>query len=142
MQFRERRRVIQVIRTIYDPAIKRGRSELVGRIDKERPAVDGALRAACSEAEIAEVEAFLAQRSELLSREAVREAALSLAGHMRLAESYFRTGGDGGDGAAAAEILDAWEDLKKAIHKAGFRKDKHAPRRPRRADGHARQGRA
>ncbi|MEW5728373.1 MAG: hypothetical protein AB1918_11160 [Pseudomonadota bacterium] len=137
--------MIQVIRTIYDPSIKRGRAELVGRIDKTRPAVDGALRAACSAEELVEIEDFLARRSELLSREATREAALSLAGHMRLAEAYFRDAGDGGDGGedggAAAEILAAWDDLKKALHKAGFRKDKHAPRRPRRADGHARQGR-
>ena len=46
MQFRQRRRVIQVIRTVYDSAIKRGRSELVGRLDCDDPVVDDALRAA------------------------------------------------------------------------------------------------
>lgn len=125
MQFRERAKVIQVIRTVYDPAIKRGRAEVVARLNKDEPVLDQTLRGACSPAEVSEVEAFLAARAELLSREATRDAAEDLAAQMRQAESYFRAGPDAGAGALAAEIFTAWDDLKKALHKAGFRKDKH-----------------
>lgn len=125
MQFRERSKVIQVIRTVYDPAIKRGRAEVVARLSKDAPALDESVRSACSPEELAEVEAFLAARADVLSREATKEAAEGLAAQMRMAESFFRTGPNGVSGTVAVEILTAWEDLKKAMHKAGFRKDKH-----------------
>jgi hypothetical protein len=125
MQFRERAKVIQVIRTVYDPAIKRGRAEVVARLNKDEPVVDHVLRGACSPAELSEVEAFLASRAEVMSREATRDAAEELAAQMRQAESHFRGNTDQLSGTLAAEIFTAWEDLKKAMHKAGFRKDKH-----------------
>ena len=67
MQFRERSRVIQVIRTVYDPAIKRGRAELVARLDKDNPEIDDDVRRSCSPAELTELEEFLAARNALLS---------------------------------------------------------------------------
>ncbi|MBC7908244.1 MAG: hypothetical protein H7Y60_16065 [Rhodospirillaceae bacterium] len=125
MQFRERSRVIQVIRTIYDPAIKRGRAEVVARLDKDDPQLDDDVRSACSPDELAEVETFLTERAEMMSREATRDAAEDLAARMRMAEAYFRSGPDGIAGTLAAEIFTAWDDLKKAMHRAGFRKEKH-----------------
>lgn len=124
MQFRERSRVIQVIRTVYDPAIKRGRAEVVARLNKDEPVLDEDIRKACSPDELAEVEAFLATRLALMSQETTRAAAEGLAAHMRLAESFFRSGPNGTAGMVAADIYTAWEDLKKAMHKAGFRKGK------------------
>lgn len=124
MQFRERSRVIQVIRTIYDPAIKRGRAEVVARLDKDAPVLDDDIRNACSPAELAELEDFLAARTALMSQETTRAAAESLAAQMRQAEAFFRTGPNGTAGLVAADIYTAWEDLKKAMHKAGFRKAK------------------
>lgn len=124
MQFRERSRVIQVIRTVYDPAIKRGRAEVVARLDKDAPEIDESVRRACSPAELVELQDFLAARSALLSRETTRLAAEGLAAQMRLAEAFFRTGPNGTAGLIAADIHTAWEDLKKALHKAGFRKAK------------------
>lgn len=124
MQFRERSRVIQVIRTVYDPAIKRGRAEVVARLDKDNPEIDDDVRHSCSPAELAELEEFLAARNALLSRETTRAAAETLAAQMRLAEAFFRTGPNGTAGMVAADIYTAWEDLKKSMHKAGFRKAK------------------
>lgn len=124
MQFRERSRVIQVIRTVYDPAIKRGRAEVVARLDKDNPEIDETVRRACSPAELAELEEFLATRNALLNRETTRAAAQSLAAQMRLAEAFFRTGPNGVAGITAADIYTAWDDLKKAMHKAGYRKAK------------------
>lgn len=124
MQFRERSRVIQVIRTVYDPAIKRGRAEVVARLDKDAPEIDETVRMACSPAELAELETFLATRNALMNRETTRQAAETLAAQMRQAEAFFRTGPNGTAGMVAADIYTAWEDLKKALHKAGFRKAK------------------
>lgn len=124
MQFRERAKVIQLIRTVYDPAIKRGRAEVVGRMDKTTPVIDAALRQACSPAELAEIEAYLAERAVSLTSEATRNAAEALPAQMRLAESYFTQLGDELAGSLAADIFAAWEDLKKALHKGGFRRDK------------------
>lgn len=122
MQFRERSQVIQLIRTVYDPKIKRGRSELVGRIDKQAARIDDALLATCTSDEIREIETFLAARSALLSHGATRDSAAALASQMRLAESYFRSPGGADQAQLAAEIHTAWDDLKKAMHKAGLRK--------------------
>ena len=124
MQFRERAKVIQLIRTVYDPAIKRGRAELVGKMDKDNPVLDDLLRCACSPAELVEVEAYLAERAQNLSREAVAQAARELPARMRMAEQYFRQGDDVLAGSVAADIFAAWDDLKKALHKGGFRKEK------------------
>jgi hypothetical protein len=126
MQFRERRRVIQVIRTVYDPRIKRGRSEVVGNIDRDAPLLDDALRAACSDAETAEVEAYIAILKDEQSRQAAAEAAAALPAQMRLSEGWLRLADGKEDvGPLAAEIWTAWEDLSKALHKAGVGKSKH-----------------
>jgi hypothetical protein len=126
MQFRERRRVIQVIRTVYDPRIKRGRSEVVGNIDRDVPLLDDALRTACSDAETAEVEAYIAILKDEQSRQAAAEAATALPAQMRLAEGWLRLADGKEDvGPLAAEIWTAWEDLSKALHKAGVGKSKH-----------------
>ena len=122
MQFRERRQVIQLIRTVYDPEIKRGRSELVGRIDKDAPEIGEELRSICSAEEIREIEDFLEARTAQLSMGAIRDSVTDLARHMRLAESYSRNSPDPDAARLAAEIFTAWDDLKKAIHKAGYRK--------------------
>lgn len=116
MQFRERRRVIQVIRTTYDPALKRGRSTLLGTLDKAAPAVTEALRAACTAEELEEVVRHLDGRHGA--------GADSLPERMRTAAAYFRTHHDAAALAYAAEIRGAWEELKEAMREAGFSKDK------------------
>ena len=65
MQFRERRRVIQIIRTITS-ALKRGRSEVVGKIDKDAPVISEKLRKSCSTEELAEIQTWLAERETAL----------------------------------------------------------------------------
>jgi len=125
MQFRERRRVIQVIRTVYDPAIKRGKSEVVGRLVQDAPVIDDELRQACTAEELCEVEAFLVQLQARQSREGATEAAAGLPAQMRLAESWFRNHADGTAAALAAEVWTAWDDLSKALKKTGAAKTKH-----------------
>jgi len=126
MQFRERRRVIQVIRTVYDPRIKRGRSEVVGCVDRDSPQLDDALRAACTAEESAEIESYIAILKDERSRQAAAEAASGLPARMRQAEAWLRQADGIQDvGPLAAEIWTAWEDLSKALHKAGVGKSKH-----------------
>ncbi|EWY37891.1 hypothetical protein N825_15935 [Skermanella stibiiresistens SB22] len=131
MQFRERRRVIQVIRTVYDPAVKRGRSEVVGKIDKDALGVPEKLRKACTQAELTEIEDWLARRETTLRTETIRDDTGALSERMRHAADYFRehaTGSTGDEQAAvhAADIWLAWDDLKKAMRKAGYPQSKLA----------------
>lgn len=125
MQFRERRKVIQVIRTVYDPAIKRGKSEVVGCLDREAPVIDAALRAACSPEEAAEIERFLDLHQARQSREDAKEAAEALPAQMRLAEAWFRDHAGAESARLAAEVWTAWGDLSKALRKTGAGKTKH-----------------
>lgn len=124
MQFRERRRVIQVIRTTYDPEVKRGRSEVLGKIDKAAPAVTDKLNKACTLEELAEITAYLANRQNLLRNEAVRAGAETLPAQMRAAAEYFRTHRDEEAKDFAVDIRAAWDELKAALRKAGFAKGK------------------
>ncbi|HYH18022.1 MAG TPA: hypothetical protein VD995_05335 [Azospirillum sp.] len=131
MQFRERRRVIQVIRTVYDPGLKRGRSEVVGTLDKAAPAVTEALRAACTAEELEEVGAYLRARLNTQRGAAVRAGAETLPEQMRKAAEYFRTHQDEEALAFAAEIRAAWEPLKEAMRDAGFSKSKVKQGKPK-----------
>ncbi|CAO3372704.1 hypothetical protein [Azospirillum argentinense] len=124
MQFRERRRVIQVIRTVYDPALKRGRSELVGKIDKAAPAVTDKLQRSCTPEELSDILTYLADRHNRLRNEAVRAGAETLPAQMREAAEYFRTHRDDDARAFATDIRLAWEELKTALRDAGFSKSK------------------
>lgn len=124
MQFRERRRVIQVIRTVYDPDLKRGRSELVGKIDKAAPVITDKLQRSCTPEELSEVLTYLDGRHNRLRNEAVRAGAETLPAQMREAAEYFRTHRDDDARAFATEIRLAWEELKTALRESGFSKSK------------------
>lgn len=124
MQFRERRRVIQVIRTTYDPELKRGRSEVVGKIDKTTPAITEKLLKTCTAEELAEVEQYLSSRTSTLRSEAVRAGAETLPQQMREAAEYFRSHRDDEAKRFAQEIREAWDDLKSAMRKSGFSRSK------------------
>lgn len=124
MQFRERRRVIQVIRTTYDPELKRGRSEVVGKIDKAAPAITDKLHKTCSPEELSEIATYLTNRQNMLRTEAVRAGAETLPAQMRAAAEYFRTHRDEEAKDFAVEIRAAWDELKSALRKAGFSKGK------------------
>ncbi|HYG89516.1 MAG TPA: hypothetical protein VD978_25045 [Azospirillum sp.] len=124
MQFRERRRVIQVIRTTYDPGLKRGRSELVGKLDKGSPEISEKLQNACTPAELAEIADYLSGRRETQRTAAVRTGAEALPDQMRKAAEYFQTHQDDKALVFATEIRAAWDELKAAMRKAGFSKSK------------------
>lgn len=134
MQFRERRRVIQVIRTVYDPDLKRGRSELVGKIDKAAPVVTDRLQKSCTAEELSEILTYLDDRHNRLRNEAVRAGAETLPAQMREAAEYFRTHRDDDARAFATEIRLAWEELKTALRDSGFSKNKLLKKAAERAE--------
>ncbi len=134
MQFRERRRVIQVIRTVYDPDLKRGRSELVGKIDKAVPVVTDRLQKSCTAEELSEILTYLDDRHNRLRNEAVRAGAETLPAQMREAAEYFRTHRDDDARAFAREIRLAWEELKTALRDSGFSRNKLLKKATERAE--------
>lgn len=117
MQFRERRKVIQVIRTTYDPELKRGRAEVVGKIDKSDLQITEKLQKNCGAEELAEVTAWLAQRAAEQRDAAVRAGAETLPAQMRAAAEYFRNSADAEAQRFADEIRAAWDELKTALRR-------------------------
>ena len=65
MHFRQRNNVIQIIRTVYDPETKKGKNEIVGRMNRTRPEISDDLRRALTAEEIREVENWLDGRLRL-----------------------------------------------------------------------------
>lgn len=129
MQFRERRRVIQIIRTVYDPELKRGKSVVIGKIDKFNPEISSELKETCSEAEIKEITTWLDQHLANKKHENIRADTFDLPRQMRQAADYFEHFQEEDDEVAelAAEIYDSWTILKKSLRKAGLTKSKIAP---------------
>jgi hypothetical protein len=120
MHFRPRGKHIQVIRTTYDAGTQRGKSTIVGRINRSDLKVDSDLRKACSAEELREVEAWLKSysKTELLKQEyAVR----TLPEQCELAAQWI--GGAKGEDAAmaAAELVSAMGKLRQALKRAGFK---------------------
>ena len=59
MHFRERDQVVQIIRTKYDAALKKGKNEIVGRLAKANPKISDELAAALTKEERKEVAAWI-----------------------------------------------------------------------------------
>ena len=55
MHFRERNQIVQIIRTKYDAALKKGKNEIVGRLVKANPKISDELAAALTKEERKEV---------------------------------------------------------------------------------------
>ena len=65
MHFRQRNNVIQIIRTVYDPETKKGKNEIVGRLNRTRPEISDDLRNTLTTEEVHEVEGWLDGRLRL-----------------------------------------------------------------------------
>jgi hypothetical protein len=116
MHFRERDQVVQIIRTKYDAAIKKGKNEIVGRMVKANPKISEELGAALTKEERKDVEAWIkghAHVSNLKRELAVR----TLQEHMMLAEEWFAEH-DGEDARQlAASVFPAWQRLRSVLKK-------------------------
>jgi len=119
MHFRERNQIVQVIRTKYDAVEKKGKNEIVGRLQKANPTLTEELSTALTKEERKEVEAWIEGYATLgrLKREF---AARTLHEQLMLAQEWFadRKGDDAH--ALAASLIPAWARLRGTLRKNGL----------------------
>src|SRR5450631_1612824 len=116
MHFRERDQVVQIIRTKYDAALKKGKNEIVGRLVKANPKVSEELAKVLTKEERNEETAWIeghAKVGRLKSELAVRTLQQQLA----LAEEWFAN--QKGDDAhfLAESLVPAWARLRATLKK-------------------------
>lgn len=124
MQIREHGQKVVIIKTEYDPAIKRTRGRTVASQDIYMSTVSDDVRRRLSEEEVDQLERWLSIRSKKMNVDMLASY-LSTAAHSigRVAEAlYVDSLRDGLSPAAAAEIYDAIDGLTKAMRKAGHRR--------------------
>jgi hypothetical protein len=119
MHFRERNQIIQIIRTKYDAAEKKGKNEIVGRMRRANPKLTDELTATLTKEERKEVAAWIESYATAagLKREL---AARTLHEQLALAQEWFAD--QKGDHARllAASLLPAWVRLRLTLKKNGL----------------------
>lgn len=116
MHFRERDQIVQIIRTKYDAAKKKGKNEIVGRLRKANPKISDELAAALTAEERKSVTEWINGYAHVanLKREL---AARTLQEQLSLAEEWFRDN-DSKDAKRLAEsMLPAWIRLRAVLKK-------------------------
>lgn len=120
MHFRRRKNVVQLVRTSYDPAAKKPKATVIGRMPLRQPKLSPELKRKLTEAEIAETKAWIEGQHRMNS---LREelAALTLPESIVLANRWFSRSAD--EPAAAAlipQLLPALQSLRKTLRKQGL----------------------
>ena len=120
MHFRLRNNIVQVIRTTYDPASKKPRAEIVGRLDRTDPEPGPELLAACTPAEAEEVRRWVAghMRAHAIAAE---HAARTLVQQFAEAARWFATTQDLESARAlAADMQQQWVKLRNQLRRGGL----------------------
>src|SRR3974377_1432205 len=119
MHFRERNQIIQIIRTKYDAVEKKGKSEIVGRLQKANPTLTAELTSMLTKEERKEVEAWIASYSSL-GRLKRAVAARTLQEQLDFAQEWFAD--QKGDDARllVASLMPAWARLRVTLKKSGL----------------------
>ena len=120
MHFRFRNSIVQVVRTTYDPATKKPRAEIVGRISRSDPTPDPKLLAACTPAEVDEVRSWIAShmRANLV---AIEHAARSLPDQIAKAAEWFAATDDLESARPlVAEAHQQWAKLRGQLRRRGL----------------------
>jgi hypothetical protein len=120
MHFRQRNNVIQIIRTVYDPETKKGKNEIVGRLNRTRPEISDDLRNTLTTEEVHEVEGWLDGRLRLEHLQA-EIAARTLPDSMLLATQWL-TNPENEEEARRVyiEIQQALHNLRRAVNQANL----------------------
>jgi hypothetical protein len=119
MHFRERDQLVQIIRTKYDAALKRGKNEIVGRLAKANPKISDELAAGLTKEERKEVETWIegyARVGQLKRELAVR----TLQEQLTLAEEWFADQKSDEARFLAESLVPAWIRLRAALKKNGL----------------------
>jgi hypothetical protein len=120
MHFRIRRNVVQLVRTTYDPAGKKPKAVVVGRMSLREPELSPELKGLLNEAEIAEAEAWIdvQHRTNSLKEEF---AALSLPESIALAIRWFSRNADTPAASTLMpQLLPEFQALRKMLRKKGL----------------------
>jgi hypothetical protein len=119
MHFRERNQIVQIIRTKYDAAQKKGKNEIVGRLQKANPKLTEELTATLTKEERKEVAAWI-EGYATVSRLKREFAARTLHEQLTLAHEWFAE--QKGDEARllAASLVPAWARLRATLRKSGL----------------------
>jgi hypothetical protein len=120
MHLRTRRNVVQLIRTTYDPLLKKPKTAVVGRMRLDQPELDDKVRAILTEDELREVQEWIdAQGRTMQLREEL--AGLTLAEHVTLANRWFaRNARSAAAAAAAASLMPKLHALRKTLRAGGL----------------------
>ena len=120
MHFRFRNNLVQVIRTTYDTASKKPRTEIVGRLRRGDTAPDAELLAACTPEEVEEVRRWIAGSMKAHSV-AAEHAARSLVEQMARANEWFASTPDKASARVlAGEVQQQWVKLRNQLHREGL----------------------
>lgn len=122
MHFRVRKQVVQLVRMKYDPAIKRGRAQVVGSVKLANPILPAELREQLTAQEVAEFDTWVAtqHRSHQLKQEL---AALTLAEQIDQAREWFEQQGMENEETArvlAEETLRSIKQLRRTFNQRGL----------------------
>jgi hypothetical protein len=119
MHFRERGQMVQLIRTKYDAAKKKGKNEIVGRLIKAKPEISDELKKTLTSEELKEVAAWVEGYGTVarLKRElAVR----TLPEQLEVAREWFADQKGNDARFLAGSLVPAWVRLRDTLRKGGF----------------------
>ncbi len=120
MHFRLRKNVVQLIRTSYDPATKKAKTAVVGRMPLKQPKLSPELQAKLTEDEIAEAKEWIEGQFRMNS---LKEelAALTLPESISAANRWFsRNAANPAVTAIALQLLPAFKTLRKMLRGKGL----------------------
>ncbi len=120
MHFRLRKKVVQLVRTLYNPDTKKPRTVVVGRMPLKQPKVSPELRSKLTEDEIAEAEEWIEGQFRMNS---LKEelAALTLEESISAAHRWFSRNADNPAAAAiVVQLLPALQALRKMLGRKGL----------------------
>jgi len=115
MHFRVRKKIVQLIRTGYDPSTKKPKTTVVGKMPLEMPLLTDELKNLLTKQEIAEAETWIEHNNRItLLREEL--AALTLADTINLANRWFKNQGESEAAIiAAANLIHELQSLRKTL---------------------------
>jgi len=120
MHFRTRQKIVQLVRTSYDPVEKKPKAVVVGRMNLDKPSVTDELCAVLTDAEVAEAQAWIENQGRV-GRLREEFAAATLADNLQLATNWLARHSDSRAAAAAvAELLPAFHKFRRTLREKGF----------------------
>jgi hypothetical protein len=115
MHIRQRNQIAQLIRTTYDPATKKGKNTILGKVKLSRPELDDALRSELTDEELGQFEIWKRSQAQIAQLRS-QMAALTLAEAMGEASRWLAANADSEDARVAATLIQGeLPHLRKAL---------------------------